>query len=121
MGLSASSYSILRLVNRRATIHRKESSLSLQRQALAKETRLLALDRQEGVSAKVLKWSNDGGFTYKDITYAGLMNPSLLNRDDLHLITDYDGKTVVDGKFKNTQKEFHLTEDPVQNGAGKQD
>ena len=100
MGLSASSYSILRLVNRRATIHRKESSLSLQRQALAKETRLLALERQEGVSAKVLKWSNDGGFTYKDITYAGLMNPSLLNRDDLHLITDYDGKTVVDGKFK---------------------
>ena len=60
----------------------------------------ISKEYQQALSAKVLKWSNNSGVTYSDLSYANLMTPSSMNQNTPYLITDTQGRVVIDSKYK---------------------
>ena len=100
MGMAASQSNLLQLTSRKNTIGRQLESLSLQKTALTREMQGVTKDYQNALNSKVLKWSNNSGATYVDLSYSNLMRPSLANNNTPYLITDNSGRVVVDSKYQ---------------------
>ena len=100
MGMAASQARLLQLTNRKNTIGRELSSLSLQKMSLTREMSKVSKDYQEALNTKTLKWSNNSGVTYVDLSYQNLMTPSSMNQQTPYLITDSNGKIVVDSSYQ---------------------
>ena len=99
MGMAASQARLLQLTSRKNTIGRELESLSLQKMALTREMRQVSKDYQNSLSTKTLKWSNNAGATYIDLSYTNLMKPGAVNNNTPYLITDNNGKVVVDSDY----------------------
>lgn len=55
---------------------------------------------QEALNTKTLKWSNNAGVSHVDLSYANLMRPGSANKNNPYLITNGDGKVVLDSKYQ---------------------
>lgn len=100
MGMAASQVRLLQLTGRKNDIGRMLSSLSLQKTSLTREMRKVSEDYQNALSSKTLKWSNNSGVDYVDLSYSTLMQPGNANQNTPYLITDQSGKVVVDSKYE---------------------
>ena len=100
MGMAATQARLLSLTNRKNTIGYDLSRLSAQKMSLARESDAISTRYTEALNEKTLKWSNDSGATYYDLTYNTLMSPSALNNYEPYMFTDMNGKVVVDDTYK---------------------
>lgn len=100
MGMAASQVRLLQLTSRKNTIGEQLESLSLQKTSLSREMRKVSQDYQNAINTKMLKWSNNSGVSYVDLSYANLMHPGSANQNTPYLITDSSGKIVVDSKYE---------------------
>lgn len=100
MGMAASQVRLLQLTGRKNDIGRQLSSLSLQKTSLTREMQKVSKNYQNAISSKTLKWSNNSGVSYVDLSYSNLMRPGEANQNIPYLITDQSGKVVVDDKYE---------------------
>lgn len=99
MGLSASSYNLLRYTRRKNDIGRQLTQLSLQKMSLTRDVQALTREYQNSMNSKILKWTNNAGADYFDLSYSLLMTPGTLNNSKLNMITDQEGRIVVDKNY----------------------
>ncbi len=99
MGLAASQVRFLQLTDRDHDISRMLQGLASQKTSLARDMKGVTRDYQKALSAKVMKWSNNSGVTYSDLTYSTLMKPNELNRKSPVMVSDLSGKIVLDKKY----------------------
>ena len=100
MGMAASQVRLLQLTSRKNTIGYQLQDLSLQKNSLARDMQRVTKNYQNALSSKTLKWSNNGGASYVDLSYANLMRPGSANQNNPYLITNTAGKVVVDSKYQ---------------------
>lgn len=99
MGLAASQSRLLSLTSRNSDIKLQMSIIAMQKMALAREMQSVSQEYQKGIKAKVLKWSNNNGVTCSDLTYSLLMTPTPNNANKPYIVTDINGKIVLDSKY----------------------
>ena len=96
MGMAASQVRFLSLQNRKNTIGLNLMTLSNRKTALSRDMSRVANEYNNAMNQKVLKWSNDSGVTYSDLTYDKLMKPNETNTTKPYIITDAQGRVVLD-------------------------
>ncbi len=96
MGMAASQVRFLSLQNRKNTIGLNLMTLSNRKTALSRDMNRVAAEYNNAMNQKVLKWSGDSGVTYNDIDYDSLMKPNELNATLPYIVTDAQGRVVVD-------------------------
>lgn len=96
MGMAASQVRFLSLQNRKNTIGLNLMTLSNRKTALSRDMSRVANEYNNAMNQKTLKWSNDSGVTYSDLTYDKLMKPNELNTTLPYIITDAQGRVVLD-------------------------
>ena len=99
MGMAASQARLLQLTNRKNDIGYQLNCLSMQKMSLTREMSKVSKEYQNALNSKTLKWSNNSGVTYVDLSYQNLMTPSSMNQQTPYLITDNSGKVVVDSSY----------------------
>jgi len=99
MGMAATQAFLLTMTKRRNDIRLDLNMLSAEKIALANESDKVALNYNDALNSKVLKWSNDAGATMYDLSYSTLMNPSQLNGYQPYMITDLADHVVVDDNY----------------------
>lgn len=101
MGLAASSYNLLKYTRRGNDVRCQLTQLSMQKMALTQDMNKISKEYQRALSSKTLKWTNNAGADYVDLTYSNLMYPKgSINNNKLTMITDMNGKVVVDEKYQ---------------------
>ena len=100
MGLAASQVRFLQLTSRKSDIGRELQHLSNQKMALTRDMHQVSKDYQAAINSKTMMWSSNGGVSYVDISYNGLMRPNAYNAKSPILISDSAGKIVLDQKYK---------------------
>lgn len=100
MGMAASQVNFLGLTGRKADIIRQEQRLANQKMALTRDMQKISKEFNEDLNKKILKWSNNAGASYVDLTYKTLMTPNETNQNNLYLITDDRDRVVLDDKYK---------------------
>ena len=55
---------------------------------------------QDALSTKTLKWSNNAGVTYVDLSYGNLMRPNTYNNNTPYLLTNSNGQVVLDSTYE---------------------
>ena len=98
--MAASQVRFLHLTGRKADIGRQLQSLSLDKMSLARDMKRVTKEYQEALNSKVLKWSRNAGATYVDLSYNNLMRPNSANGNTPYLLTDNNGKVVLDSKYQ---------------------
>lgn len=99
MGMSASSYNLFFYTSRKNAIEEELVKNANAKTACMREVRALSQEYQNAISQKRLKWSNNNGVSYIDLSYGNLMSPSNLNQNRPYLITNSAGKVVVNDKY----------------------
>lgn len=99
MGLGSSSYRLLQLTERKNDVGRRMQFLSAEKLSLTKSSEKISQEYQNTINAKTLKWSNNGGVTYNDLSYSYLMNPNSSNKNTPFVITDNYDRVVTDNKY----------------------
>ena len=100
MGMAASQVRLLQLTSRKNSIGWQLQDLSLQKNSLSRDMQRVTKNYQNALNTKTLKWSNNGGASYVDLSYANLMRPSSTNQNNPYLITNSSGRVVVDSKYQ---------------------
>ena len=100
MGMSASQVRLLQLTNRKSDIGYQLTKLSNERTALTRETQKISRAYTDALNSTILKWSNNGGVSYIDLSYDNLMKPGAMNQNKPYLLTDYDDKIIVDTQYQ---------------------
>ena len=100
MGMSASQVRLGALYSRKNTIGYNLTTLSNQKMALSRDMQRVSKNYQDALNQKVLKWSNNSGVDYIDLSYKNLMTPSTMNQYKPYLLTDLNGKVVIDSKYE---------------------
>ncbi len=100
MGMSASQVRLLQLTSRKNDIGCELTQLSNQKMALTRDMQKVSKEYNEALNTKVLKWTNNGGVDYVDLSYNGMMKPSNMNKYKPYLLTDTSGLVVVDDEYK---------------------
>ena len=104
MGMAASQINFLGLTRRKNDIASELQSLSLQKMATTREAQRISKNYQNALTATKYQWSNNGGASYTDLSYSNLMRPSSANQNTPYLITNMDGKVVLDSKYEKYAK-----------------
>lgn len=99
MGMAASQVRLLQLTSRKNTIGRELQHLSLQKTSLSRDMQRVTRDYQDALSTKTLKWSNNSGVTYVDLSYSNLMKPGTINNNQPYLITNSSGQVVLNSEY----------------------
>lgn len=100
MGMAASQVRLLQLTSRKNTIGRTLQDLSLQKTSLSRDMKRVSKEYQDALSTKTLKWSNNSGVTYVDLSYGNLMRPNTYNNNTPYLLTNANGQVVLDSKYE---------------------
>ncbi len=101
MGMAASQVNLLKLTARKNSIQGQLTDLSFQKIRLTSDVNKITKEYTDAINAKTLKWSNNGGTSYIDLTYKNLMNPnSQLSNNNTNLITDSSGRVVLHDDYK---------------------
>ena len=96
MGMSASQVRFLSLQNRKSRIGRDLTTLSNRKMALSHDMNKVARNFTNALNNINLKWSNDKGESYQNLDYEMLMRPNQYNWDTPYIISDREGRVVVD-------------------------
>lgn len=96
MGMAASQVRFLSLQNRKNTVGLNLMTLSNRKLALSRDMNRIANEYNDAMNLKTLKWSSDSGVTYNDLSYDMLMKPNDLNATLPYIVTDANGRVVVD-------------------------
>ena len=96
MGMSASQVRFLSLQHRKHDVGRQLTALSNRKQALSRDMNEVSKHYTEALNKNVLKWSNDSGMTYQNLTYDLMMKPNDYNTERPFIISTKDGKAVLD-------------------------
>jgi hypothetical protein len=100
MGMAASQARFFQLTARKADINFMLSKLANEKVSLARDSQKISREYQSAINKKVLKWSNNSGASYIAMDYQNLMRPSQMNQNKPYLLTDADGRVIVDSKYK---------------------
>ena len=100
MGLSCSQVRLMALTARKHDNELETQHCANQKQALTREMDKVSQKYRNALNQKVLKWSNNSGIDYVDLSYSTLMRPSQANGNVPVLITNTSGKVVIDKKYK---------------------
>lgn len=100
MGLPASATRLLQYTNRKHDITNTLMHCSNQKSILARDMQRVSRNYQNALNSKIYKWSNNGGASYSTLSYNNLMRPSSMNQNKAYLLTDLNGRVVVDSKYK---------------------
>ena len=100
MGLPASATRLLQYTNRKHDITNTLMHCSNQKSILARDMQRVSRNYQNALNSKIYKWSNNGGASYSALSYNNLMRPSSMNQNKAYLLTDLNGRVVVDSKYK---------------------
>ena len=99
MGMSASQGRLLFLTARKSDIELQEQVLSNRKIALARDSEKVYQDYNDALKQKRLKFSNNAGYNYIDVSYSNLMRPSSMNLNEPYILTDPQDRVVVDDKY----------------------
>ncbi len=100
MGLSSSTCRLLALTGRKNAIGLEETRLSNEKVSLSRDMQRVSKKYQDALNEKVLKWSNNSGVSYVDLSYQNLMKPSSMNQNTPYLLTDHSDRVIVDSQYK---------------------
>ena len=98
MGMAASQARLLQLTSRKNDIGYELTRLSNDKVSLSREMQKVSRKYQDSLNQKVLKWSNNNGVSYIDLSYNNLMKPSTMNQNKPYLLTDQNDKIVIYAK-----------------------
>lgn len=100
MGMAASQVRFLQLTSRKNDIGCELTRLSNEKVSLSREMQKVSKNYQNALNQKVLKWSNNSGVTYVDLSYQNLMKPSSMNQNIPYLLTDSSDRVVIDSEYQ---------------------
>ncbi len=100
MGMAASQGRFLQLTSRKNDIGLQLTRLSNEKVTLSREMRKVSSDYRESLNTKTLKWSNNAGVSYIDLSYANLMKPSAMNLQQPYLLTSSAGAVVIAANYQ---------------------
>lgn len=100
MGMAASQVRLLQLTSRKNTIGRSLENMSMQKTSLSRDMKRVTKNYQDALNTKTFKWSNNSGITYVDLSYGNLMHPNTYNNNTPYLLTNTNGKIVLDSKYE---------------------
>lgn len=100
MGMASSQVRLLQLTSRKNDIGYELTRLSNEKVSLSREMQKVSKTYQNALNQKVLKWSNNSGVSYIDLSYQNLMRPSSMNQNSPYLLTDCSDRVVVDAEYK---------------------
>ncbi len=106
MGLGSSSVRLLSLIGRKNSISRSQIHYANEKEDLTRNMQAVSRKYQQALSTKVLKWSNNSGIEYTDITYNTLMRPCTANSSKPFVLANSSGKVVLDSKYKKYAEKF---------------
>jgi len=104
MGMAASQVRFMQLTARKNDIGRQLQSCSLQKMSLTRDMTRISREYQNALNTKTLKWSNNAGVTYSDLSYNSLMRPGKANQNKPYLITNTNDQVVLDSKYEKYAK-----------------
>lgn len=100
MGLDASQVRLLQLTERYNDNGFKLNMLANDKVSLARDMQRISKEYNDALNQKTLKWSNNNGVSYIDLSYQNLMKPSLMNQNNPYLLTDSSDRVVVDSAYQ---------------------
>ena len=100
MGMSASQVRFLQLTNRKNDIGLQLQELANDKVSLSRDMQKISREYQDALNQKVLKWSNNNGVSYVELSYQNLMRPSAMNQNIPYLLTDESDKIVIDSEYQ---------------------
>lgn len=100
MGMGCSQVHLLALTARKHDIGLELEHLSNDKQSLMRQMQEVSKTYNDSLSSKILKWSNNSGVSYVDLSYSLLMSPSASNQNKPYLVTNSSGKVVLDKKYQ---------------------
>ena len=104
MGMAASQGRFLQLTSRKNSIGLQLTRLSNQKVGLTREMQKVTKDYREALNTKTLKWSDNGGVSYVDLSYSNLMTPSSMNKMNPYVLTDSSDKVVIASNYEKYAK-----------------
>ena len=100
MGMAASQVRFLQLTGRKHDISRELQHLSMEKMSLTRDMQAVTKEYQTALCSKSMKWSNNSGVSYTDISYSTLMKPNAYNMKSPVLITDSSGRVVLNKQYQ---------------------
>lgn len=100
MGMAASQVRFLQLTSRKNEIGFQLTQLANDKVSLSRDMQKVSREYQNALNQKVLKWSNNSGVSYIDLSYANLMKPSTMNQNKPYLLTDSSDRVVIDADYR---------------------
>lgn len=95
MGMAASQVRFLSLQNRKNTIGRQLSTLSNRKISLSRDMKNVSRNYTDALNQIHLKWSNDSGANYHNLTYDMLMKPNEVNASVPYILTNANNGKVI--------------------------
>lgn len=100
MGMAASQGRFLQLTSRKNSIGLQLTRLSNEKVSLSREMQKVSRNYQDALNTKTLKWSNNAGVSYIDLSYSNLMTPSAMNQQNPYVLTDSSGAVVIASNYQ---------------------
>ena len=100
MGMAASQARLLQLTSRKNDIGLQLTQLANDKVSLSRDMQRVSREYQNALNQKVLKWSNNNGVSYIDLSYQNLMKPSPMNQNKPYLLTDECDRVVIDSEYQ---------------------
>lgn len=100
MGMAASQARFLQLTCRNNDIGAELSRLANSKVSLTRDMQKVSREYQLALNQKTLKWSNNSGVSYMELSYNNLMQPSLLNNYNPYIVTNQNGSVVINPAYK---------------------
>ena len=98
--MAASQVRFLQLTHRKNDIGFQLTKLANEKVSLSRDMQKVSREYNNALNQKILKWSNNQGVSYIDLSYQNLMKPSAMNQNKPYILTDRNGKVVVDNQYK---------------------
>lgn len=100
MGMGSSAYREFFFINRKNSIGLELTRLSNEKVSLSREMQKVSRNYQDSLNTKTLKWSNNAGVSYIDLSYSNLMTPSAMNQQNPYVLTDSSGAVVIASNYQ---------------------
>lgn len=100
MGMAASQGRFLQLTARKNSIGYQLSMLSNSKMSLTRDMQKVSKEYQNALSQKTMKWTNNSGVSYTNISYQNLMKPNAMNQYKPYILTDRNDRVVLDPSYE---------------------
>lgn len=104
MGMAASQSRLLQLTCRKNDIGYELTRLANDKVSLTRDMQKVSKNYHNALSQKTLKWSNNSGVSYIDLSYNNLMKPSAMNNYEPYILTDTNDRVVISTNYEKYAK-----------------